>query len=611
MKKYLALILAVLMLVAAFAGCGKDDVQADNKDNNNPVNDDKQNDNKDNDNKDNDSQQGEEKDNRYGGTFTSYFTTCPPTVNCLTTQDTNPWTVINLTSACLYRDKIKEGNQGWEYICDLAAELPKQVDADGYTWEYKIVEGMKWSNGDPITVDDFEFTFKMHADPKMQVLSASSQTLNAYGVFVNIYEYQMGEVKDWADVGYKKIDDYTFQATYTKPLTQYDAILAPNRSIINKTLVEANMTEDKSATTYGTSVETYASCGPYTLVEWIPDGKMRVEKNPDYIHADEYFLDEIVWKVVPDTATAVQLFENGELDYTSLSYSMWETYEDDPRVQEYFNDSLMYMFVNWGNTNYNNLLGNLNFRQALYYAADRNAIADTLGVEPAARIMRKAVMCSPASSTAFVEVPADYVPDAYDLYKPELANQKIDKAFEQTQQTSFELRILTGDTANAATSHIRAACEMLQKQYDEVFKGKMTTVFQVVPSNQTTQLRRYNPDDPGAFDTAVGSLLPSAKDPRATFNYYRSDYSPPRFCYGDQTFDNWFAEAQALDLQKDTDQIVELCQKMEEKLLDELAVIPFYETATKVLFSENMNLPAGRYVNGLGFDTYKGWFDAE
>jgi ABC-type oligopeptide transport system substrate-binding subunit len=545
-----------------------------------------------------------------GGTYRHYFTSCPPTVNPLTTQDTNPWILIDLISGCMYMTCLKDDKSGWEYKPLLAAELPKQVDTEGKVWEYKINEGMKWTNGDPITADDFEFSFKMHADPLQQNLSASSMTLSSYGVLVNIYEYQMGEVKDWADVGYKKIDDYTFQCTFTRAITEYDAINACNRSLVNPKLYTELMTEDKTATTYGTSVDTTVSCGPYTLTEWIPDGKFVLKKNPDFVHADWWHFDTIEFTCVPDTSTALQLFEKGELDYVTVSYSMWETYEDDPRLYEYYNDSLMYMFVNWGNPRGNNMLGNLNFRQALYYAADRNAIAETLGVYPAARIMRKAVMCSPASSTAFVDVPADYVPDAYDLYKPDLANQKIDKAFEQCGQTSFELRILTGDTANAATSHIRAACEMLQKQYNEVFAGKMTTVFQVVPSNQTTKLRRYNPDDPGAFDTAVGSLLPSAKDPRATFNYYRSDYSPPRFCYGDPVFDNWYAEAQALDLQKDTDKIVELCQKMEEKLLNELAVIPFYETATKVMFSENMNLPAGRYVNGLGFDNYKGWFSA-
>ena len=546
-----------------------------------------------------------------GGTFNYYFTTAAPTVNPLTTQATNPWALIDLISSCLYTTCLRDDKSGWEYRPTMAAEMPKQVDTEGKVWEYKINQGMKWSNGDPITVDDFEFSFKMHADPLQQNLSASSMTLSSYGVLVNIYEYQMGEVKNWSDVGYKKIDDYTFQATFTRPITEFDAINACNRSIVNPGLYTELMTADKTATTYGTSLETTLSCGPFILTEWIPDAKYVLEKNEDFIHADWYHLDKIVITCVPDSSTALQLFEKGEMDYATVSYSMWESYEDDPRLYEYFNDSLMYMFINWGNPMYNNLTGNLNFRQALYYGADRVEIANTLNVYPATRLVRKAVLANPVTGQAFVDIPVDYLDDGYTVRDTKLALEKLDKAYEECGITSNVLRILTGDTANAATSHIRAACEMLQKQYNDLFAGKMTTEFQVVPANQTSSLRRYNPDDPDAFDTAVGSLLPSAKDPRDGFKFYVSTYSPPRFCYADPQFDAWFNESMSLDLQKDNDKIIELCQKLEKKLVKELAVIPFYETPTKVLFAEGFNLPAGKYVTGFGFGTYQGWFDAE
>jgi len=67
----------------------------------------------------------------------------------------------------------------------------------------------------------------------------------------------------------------------------------------------------------------------------------------------------------------------------------------------------------------------------------------------------------------------------------------------------------------------------------------------------------------------------------------------------------------ALDLKTQNAEVIELCRKMEEKLLTELAVIPFYETPTKVIFAEGYNLPYGEYVTGIGFDMYQGWWDAE
>jgi ABC-type oligopeptide transport system substrate-binding subunit len=59
----------------------------------------------------------------------------------------------------------------------------------------------------------------------------------SYGVIKNLYEYQMGEVTDWADVGFKKIDDYTFQCTYSTPVNSVEsAMRCVNRCIINKTV---------------------------------------------------------------------------------------------------------------------------------------------------------------------------------------------------------------------------------------------------------------------------------------------------------------------------------------------------------------------------------------
>jgi ABC-type transport system substrate-binding protein len=161
MKKYLALVLAVLMLVAAFAGCGKTE-EPKQPTGNDPVNPSTPVD----PGKPQDPSTPSTPDTPvddgpkpvYGGTFRTFFTSCPPTVNPLTTQDTNPWILIDLISGCMYMTCLNDDKSGWEYKPLLAAELPKQVDTEGKVWEYKINEGMKWTNGDPITADDFDFS---------------------------------------------------------------------------------------------------------------------------------------------------------------------------------------------------------------------------------------------------------------------------------------------------------------------------------------------------------------------------------------------------------------------------------------------------------------------
>ena len=560
MKKYLALVLAVLMLVAAFAGCGKEETKV-------------------------------------YGTFRTYFTNPPPTVSCLATQDTNPWTLIDLTTACLYRQVLNKEKTGWEWATDLAAKFPEQVDDAGYVWKYTIVKDAVWSNGDKITADDFEFTFREHANPKMAYVSATQMTTNSYGQLKNIYEYGLGEITDWSQVGYKKLDDYSFQVEFTTPATQDDAIRACNRALVNETVYMKGMNADGTGTLYGTDIENFTCCGAFILTEWIPDGKYVLTRNPDYVHADEIKLESIVYTVVPDTNAALQLFENGELDYVSISYNQWEDYEDDPRIYEYFNDSLMYFMINHGNPSFGNILGNLNFRKALFHGVDRVAMSEIIGCYPATRLVRRAVMSNPATGVPFYTLPTDYVKTGEEVFDKTLANQLLDKAYEECKQTKVDMRILYSETS----THLRGCAEILQKQYHDHFAGKLNVIMQAMPSAQAQALRKWNPDDPTGFDTALGSFLPTANDPRQTFKFYLSSVVPPRFYWTSDELDRLFAESMELDLESDNEKVIEYCMKMEKLMLDEMVIVPVYEIPTKVLYETNVKLPADGYVIGWGF----------
>lgn len=71
------------------------------------------------------------------------------------------------------------------------------------------------------------------------------------------------------------------------------------------------MNADRTENKYGTSKENYISCGPFIVENWINDAEITFKKNPNYPYADRIWLAGINIKVVEDSSTQLQLFENG------------------------------------------------------------------------------------------------------------------------------------------------------------------------------------------------------------------------------------------------------------------------------------------------------------
>ena len=137
------------------------------------------------------------------------------------------------------------------------------------------------------------------------------------------------EKKTWDDVGLIKDDDYTITFIFEQPFTSDYMIhyIFTSNFLVKEDLYEANKKDTAGLvkTTYGTSVDTYASYGPYKLTEWQQDKVITIEKNDKwygYSNKDfegQYQTTKVVYNVIDEHATALQLFLQGKLDEVALT----------------------------------------------------------------------------------------------------------------------------------------------------------------------------------------------------------------------------------------------------------------------------------------------------
>lgn len=143
------------------------------------------------------------------------------------------------------------------------------------------------------------------------------------------------EVVPWENVGLKAEDDYTIVLVLENPITEFYLYYGlASAWLVRKDLYENNMTQtgDIKKTTYGTSVDTYMSYGPYKLTEYQVDKQITMEKNDKWYgytdgkHEGKFQTTKINTQIIAQQSTALQMFLKGELDEVSLVADDMDTY---------------------------------------------------------------------------------------------------------------------------------------------------------------------------------------------------------------------------------------------------------------------------------------------
>ena len=536
------------------------------------------------------------------GTLHMYTTAEITNLNPHENMDADAEDLVKGTLLKPYAEVPTEDGSTSHYVPELAAELPIPQNDEQTEWIIPIRQGLTWENGDKITAHDFVYSMKMALDPKL-LTSRGASVAADYITIVNAEKYMSqassGETVDFSEVGIQEVDEYTVKIICETYAEQIDVIRQLGRkwaTIVNEKLYEACMSEDRTSCSYGTSLDKWMSCGAFILTDFQPGVSYTMKRNENYVFPDLIKIEAYNMVVVKDANTALELFLNGELDQVSLSAAAKEQYEDDPRILEAPASTVNTISINRLNPDHNGLLGNLNFRKAMFYGA---TIANMVKGIPANYILGQKVLGNIETGEKFrdLEGTKAYI-EENNSYDPVLAKEYYDKAMAEVGLTEVTLEIIY----NESSANYRTTAEYLEQSLPKIFGEGFSIKLNPMEKNLAkTQRKLWQKGVLNCFDFSIGSWDTSSLAPWNAMKVYCAWYKNRTDPIFDDTYDALWEEANnTRKAKEDLAYRLDLVFQMEKIALDDVFVVPLYEVPSFSLVSERVNLPFDHYVPGYG-----------
>ncbi|EFG55232.1 hypothetical protein C5L18_000460 [Lactobacillus amylolyticus] len=239
------------------------------------------------------------------------------------------------------------------------------VSKNGKTWTFKL-RNAKWSNGDPITAQDFVYSWHRSLNPK----TASPYSYLFSGV-KNANQIIAGK-KNSNSLGISAPNKRTVVVKLTRPIAYFKVLMAyplfgPQDAKVVK----------KYGSKYATKSQYQVYSGPFEITGWNgTNDSWSFVKNKNYWDKKAVKLNKINYEVVKSNNTGYQLYQQGKLDLTPLSSEQVKNLKSNKDFKSYPYSYVRFLMYNFKDKNKVNrkALNNRNIRLALSLAIDRNVI---------------------------------------------------------------------------------------------------------------------------------------------------------------------------------------------------------------------------------------------
>ena len=421
---------------------------------------------------------------------------------------------------------------------------------DGVTWTFTLKDDVYWSNGDPVTAEDFEYAWK-------HVLNPATAAQYSYQLYYLKGAEAYNSAKEGADlaaleaeVGVKAVDGKTLEVTLAQPTPYFlDLTSFYTYYPVNKKVQEGNKD-------WALEAATHVSNGPFFLADWKHKESIAIKKNDKYYEKDLIKLDEVQFVILDDENTAWQMYQADELD---LVYPLPQDVQgqlmnnDDPEF--HIGPDLAVYYFNINNTV--KPFNNPKIRKALSLAIDRQTIVEHVaqgGQTPAYSIVPPGIP----------DVNGDYQENTGKLFE-ENADEAKKLLAEGLKEEGLDKLPSFVYLYNTSEGH-KAIAEAVQEMWRKNL-GVDTTL-----ENVEFQVK-LDSEQAGNYTVSRAGWVGDYVDPMTFLDLWVSDgpYNDARF--KNSEYDKLISTAKST---LDQAERMEAMHAAEKILMDEMPIIPIY-----------------------------------
>ncbi|RWR03750.1 peptide ABC transporter substrate-binding protein [[Pantoea] beijingensis] len=416
---------------------------------------------------------------------------------------------------------------------------------EGKVWTFWLRPDARWSNGDPVTAQDFVYSWQRLVDPKTASPYASYAQ---YAHIENVDAIIAGKASP-DTLGVKALDDHRLQVTLAEPVPWFITMLTHTAmKPVNRKTVEA----------FGekwTQPEHYVGNGAYTLNNWVVNEKIVLKRNPGYWNNASTVIEQGTFLPIASETSDVNRYRSGDTDITNsaippdLFPMLKKTLGDEMRVSPYL--CTFYYEIN----NQRPPFTDARVRAALKLTIDRDIIAS--------KIMGQGQIPAFSFTPPFTDGATLTPPAWFRLTQAERNAQAktllAEAGYSADKPLTFTLLYNTSDQNKRQAI---AAASMWKKNLGA----------EVTLQNQEWKTMLATRHD-GQYDVARATWCSDYNEPSTFLNMLLSNSSTNTALYKSTVFDSLIAQSlNARDSQVRTD----LYQQAEQQLDHDSAIVPVY-----------------------------------